>query len=185
MVSRTSDSSVRVIAETIRLSHNCHSPFAAYYLLRPNPFTVTNIVKHTGTMKALLAAVAFFMHLLSIGQPVGITNVGLSDAEIRKLLIGTWGGDRNDRHARQTFATNGTCISTNWVTGGAVKNFVSYAESTWRVQDGVLLTTITKTTDQRLCPLGSVWRTRFLLINETGMVGLTQFGTTNTVARIK
>jgi hypothetical protein len=133
----------------------------------------------------LLVAFCLSVHLASLGQSAPATNQPPSDAEIHRTIIGTWGGDRNDRHARLTFASNGTCISTNWVTGGQVRNFVSYAESTWRVQNGVLISTITKTTDPALCPLGSVWRTRFLLINEPGMVGVTQFGNTNTVARIK
>lgn len=136
-------------------------------------------------LKALFTTIAFFLHLLLLGQPTAPTNVAPSDTQIRRLLIGTWGGDGNDRHARLTFAANGTSTSTNWVTGKQRLNATPYAESIWEVRGGVLVSTVTKTGDARLCPLGSVWRTRVISINETNAVGVTQVGTTNTMARIK
>jgi hypothetical protein len=145
--------------------------------------------------------------LLSFGQLAVVTNGAPTDAEIRGMIVGTWGDDGNDRHGRTTFATGGTFISTNW--GRAVRYFAC-TEGVWRVQDGVVTETFTKIVlrynpgsrherrrytnesqwdrtdpDPYLWAPGSVWCTRVISINETGMVGLTQTGTTNRLARIR
>jgi hypothetical protein len=134
----------------------------------------------------LLTVIGLSAHLLSLGQLAPPTNAPPSDADIRRMLIGTWGGDTMHKHSRTIYATNGISFSTNWVTDpNSVLNAVPYAESSWQVKDGTLISTVTKTTDPQLCPLGSVWRTKVILMNETGAVGVTSIGTTNTMARIK
>jgi hypothetical protein len=138
-------------------------------------------------MKVLaLTAVSLSALQLSFAQEPISTNAIPSDAEIRKLIIGTWGGERagSDRHGSVTFAANGTQTATNWVMGNAVLNAVSYAESTWRIENGTLFTKVTKTTDERLCPLGSNWRGTIISINATNIAVVTQFGTTNSLARV-
>ncbi len=132
-------------------------------------------------MKAiLLTTIGLFAHLLSVGQVSVGSNAPPSDADISRFLIGTWTADANHRHSSCTYLTNGTCISSNWLTGtNRTLNMVLYAESTWEVRDGVETTAVTKTSDPLLCPLGRVWQNRFILLSQTGAVAVTQFGLTN------
>jgi hypothetical protein len=133
----------------------------------------------------LLPVLGLSAYLVAIGQVSPATNQPPSDAEIRRMIIGTWGVDGNDVHGRTTFATNGTYSYTNWVTGRRIPNSSPYGKGVWRVEDGACIATATNTGNSRLDPVGIVRRTKFLFINETGMVGVTQFGNTNTMARIK
>jgi hypothetical protein len=109
----------------------------------------------------------------------------LSDSDIRRKIIGTWGVDQNDRHARTTFMTNGTSQSTNWVTGRQILNAVSYSEGAWEIKDGFLIETVTKTTNPRLDPLDTVWRAKIISLTETGMAAVNSFGNTNRGERIQ
>ena len=126
------------------------------------------------TMTGLLAC------LLSFGQVIVSSNAPPNDGNLRRFLIGTWAADANYRHSRCTFLTNGTCIGSNWVTGtNHVMNMVRYAESTWQLHDGIETTIVTKTTDPLLCPLGMVWTNKYIFLNETVAVAVTQYGLTN------
>jgi hypothetical protein len=93
------------------------------------------------------------------------------DSALRQKIVGTWGWTPEGRTSGgvTTFSANGNFVSksTNrWATGS--KEF-SY-EGTWRIQDGILISAYTKTSEPKYMPIGKVDRCQVIRAEDRDLV---------------
>jgi hypothetical protein len=140
-------------------------------------------------MKNLLIAFCILAPLLAVGQTVGTNSVG-TDEELRRKFVGVWTSDGVCLHGIATNTLDGKSISKGWVTGTNCnpRGVARYLESTWQIENGILITRITKSSDPDITPVGWTGRGRVSHITdgEMGVVPLNNpLGTTNVVKRLK
>lgn len=107
--------------------------------------------------------------------PVPVATV-ITDDQIRATLYGTWGHQDEDYNYTYTFNRDGTLSSLRSYKKQFGKIFHEDVRSsgTWKVQEGVILTTITTSTNRELVNQISSYRIRSLSANE--LISVDQFG---------
>jgi hypothetical protein len=110
---------------------------------------------------------------------------GQPDAELRNNIIGTW-YVQAPSWASQTFYTNGTSVyRRDLLATNSTTEVTAYLEETWRIENGVLITTVMKTSNPDVTPLGAVFRGRIIRIDSEEAVLISAAGVTNRVQRKK
>jgi len=109
---------------------------------------------------------------VAVPQPVLVN----ADDQIRNILYGTWGHQDEDYNYTYTFNRDGTLSSLRTYKKQFGKIFHEDVRSsgTWKVQDGVILTTITTSTNRDLVNQISSYRIRTISPNE--LISVDQFG---------
>jgi|GEM_PF-228509 len=107
--------------------------------------------------------------------PVPVAAV-ITDDQIRATLYGTWGHQDEDYNYTYTFNRDGTLSSLRTYKKQFGKIFHEDVRSsgTWKVQEGVILTTVTTSTSRELVNQISSYRIRSLSSNE--LISVDQFG---------
>lgn len=100
----------------------------------------------------------------------------MTDDELKKALIGTWGHQNDDYVMLVTLNTDGTFSSSREYKRrfGRLFNDNVRSSGTWKLQDGVVVATITASTDKDL--RNQVFSYRFRSISATDLVAVDQFG---------
>lgn len=105
--------------------------------------------------------------------------------EMRKLLIGTWGHQDSDAVYYTTFNPDGTfSSSTTWKSGfRKVFNENVRSSGTWRLENGLIVTTKTASTDRNV--VGQVYSIRITHLNDTSLIGIDDKGRTHSEWRVR
>lgn len=133
--------------------------------------------------------------LLSSGVLAGRATGGedppkkLTDAEIRKLLVGKWaveeGAGKGPKLKGMThYKADGTFEGEATLEGGG-KSLKITVSGTWKVMDGMIVDTVTKTSAPELIKKGHVSKDRVLSIDDKVLRYKTETGKESARKRIK
>lgn len=105
--------------------------------------------------------------------------------ETKKLLVGTWGHQDSDAIYYTTFNPDGTfSSSTTWKSGfRKVFNENVRSSGTWRLENGLIVTTKTASTDRNV--IGQVYSLRITHLNDTSLIGIDDKGRTHSEWRVR
>jgi len=105
--------------------------------------------------------------------------------DMRKLLIGTWGSQDDDAVYYTTLNPDGTFSSSTTWKSGFKKAFHSDVRSsgTWSLEKGMIVSTVTVSTDRRL--VGQIYSVRVTHLNDTSLLGVDDKGRTFSQWRVR
>ena len=95
-----------------------------------------------------------------------------ADSALHQKIVGTWAWTPVEAQTSggvTTFAANGNFVfkgTNRWATGA--KEF-SY-EGTWQIQDGILIFTLTKTSEPKYMPVGKVDRCKIIRADDRDLM---------------
>jgi hypothetical protein len=113
----------------------------------------------------------------------------MTDEMLREKIVGIWAADGICLHGVITNTPDGKSFSRQWVAGTNCNVAVTaYLESKWTIKDGVLIDTVTKSSNTNITPVGGEYRARIIHVDDKQLVtlplGLSPTST-NVVRRVK
>ena len=114
---------------------------------------------------------------------------GLTDAEISRRLVGKWAAEEGVEGGPKVRGTtrykdDGTLEAEGTVEAGG-KSLTIRLSGTWKVADGMIIATVTKTSAPDLLPEGHVSKDRVLSIDEKALRYKTETGKESVRRRVK
>jgi hypothetical protein len=111
-----------------------------------------------------------------------------SDSEIKKLLIGKWGVDENENGVKikgvENYKDDGTIEAEATIDDGKNPPLKIVLSGTWKLMDGVIVSTVTKTNVPKVIPEGFVSKDTVLKISDKELTVKSEMGKEKTQKRV-
>jgi len=114
--------------------------------------------------------------------------IDLPDSRIRQRLVGQWSdviqGDAVTVKSTDTYVSDGTFAVEGEIHPKDGTPFTVKVDGHWEVKNGVVISTVTRSSDVSLVPVGTITRDRVLLINSKEFHCVTEAGRLSKQLRI-